>query len=457
MQPTRLAQQTAPTVVESGQALANRRIPDGRPTHNDHRKPGDVTESNWAANLDYAATAVHRPVSVEEVQELVAAHPRVRPLGTRHSFTDIADSPGGILISLEDLPADIQVDHDAGTVSVNPGTTYAVLAGRLEEEGLALPNLASLPHISIGGAIATATHGSGDTNGILATSVAAIEVVRGDGSLTRVDRTSTDLPALAVGLGAFGVYTRVELDVEPTYAVAQHIYTNASWESTIEDLDEIMASAYSVSLLGDIGASRMRNLWLKHKIGREPRGFPSTIHGGSRIDDTALPHGHSLTRIGGVPGPWSRRMAHFRPDAPPSAGGDELQTEYFVDRRHGRDAMRVLRSMGDRISPHLRAMEIRSLAADDLWLSPAYRRPSLCLGFTWHKHPEAVEALLPEIEAALDDFEPRPHWGKLFALGDLADRFPRLGDFLGLAAAYDTTRTFWNPFMDRLAGSEGQD
>ncbi len=407
---------------------------------------------NWADNLTYSSDAVHMPASVEEVQELVAAHRKVKALGTRHSFTDIADSPGGAQISLRGLEPDITIDADARTVSVTAGTTYGVLARHLHAAGWGLENLGSLPHISVGGATATATHGSGDTNRVLSASIAAVDLVTADGSLRRIDRTNPDLAALAVGLGAFGVIARLELDIQPTYQVSQHVYAAASWDQVFDAFDDVMASAYSVCVLGDIGGENIGLLWFKHRVnqGTAPDEAPESAYGGSWFDGSDLEDGHSLTAMGGVPGPWSERLAHFRPDGVPSAGGDELQTEYFVPRRHGVDALRAVRAMGDRISPHLHGCEIRTLAADDLWMSPAYERDSVCIGFTWGKEPEAVIPLLPDIEAALAPFELRPHFGKLFSMPNVADRFPRAGEFLDLAARYDPDRKFWNPFLERL-------
>lgn len=412
-----------------------------------------MDQTNWASNLTYRANAVHSPDSVESVQELVARFPKIRALGTRHSFSDVADSPGGELVSVARLAPGIVVGDNGRSVSVTAGTRYGVLATDLEDRGLALENLGSLPHISVGGATATATHGSGDSNGVLSTSVSAIEVVQADGSLIQVDRSSTALAALAVGLGAFGIITRIELDVQPSYRVRQDVYRDALWDQVIDGLDEVMAAAYSVCLIGDIGSPVLDTLWMKQRLASDDGSAPSSMCGGTWWDDADLPPDHALTVRGGIPGPWSERMAHFRPDAPPSAGGDELQTEYFVGRDHGPAALRTLRLMGDRISPHLRAMEIRSVAADDLWMSPAFERASLSLGFTWRKHPAEVLALLPDIEAALALFEPRPHWGKLFAMQHLDDRFPRLDDFVELAHEYDPARKFWNPFLDRLVNN----
>ena len=257
--------------------------------------------------------------------------------------------------------------------------------------------------------------------------------------------------------------TRLVLDMQPTYLVRQDVYRNAPWDTVLDAFDEVMASAYSVSLIGDFGRPVIRELWQKAQVEsvsdghQEPEPVPETLHGGTWYDDAEEPPDHALTVRAGIAGPWSDRLPHFRLDAPPSAGGDELQTEYFVDRQHAVDALRTLRSLGDRISPHLHATEIRTAASDDLWLSPAYERDSLCIGFTWRKHPTAVMALLADIEAALATYEPRPHWGKLFVFDDddLVRRFPRLPDFLDLTAAYDPTGKFSNAFIQRHRARPG--
>ena len=415
---------------------------------------------NWAGNLAYSADSVHHPTSVVEVQELVARLSRVKALGTRHSFNTVADSPGGALISLSELAPEVTIDAEAMTVSVTGGTRYGVLAAELQSQGYALHNTGSLPHISVAGATATGTHGSGDRHGILSTAVSAVELVRADGSLVRVDRSNPELKALAVGLGAFGVITRLVLDMQPTYLVRQDVYRNAPWDTVLEAFDEVMASAYSVSLIGDFGSPVLRELWQKTRVesvpaaDSQPEPVPASLHGGTWYDDAEEPPDHTLNVRAGIPGPWSDRLPHFRLDAAPSVGGDELQTEYFVDRRHAVNALRTLRSLGDRISPQLHATEIRTVASDDLWLSPAYERDSLCIGFTWRKHPTEVMALLPDIEAALAPYEPRPHWGKLFVFNDedLARRFPRLPEFLDLASTYDPTGKFSNAFIDWGSG-----
>ena len=379
----------------------------------------------------------------------------MRALGTRHSFSNVADSPGGELISLSRLAPEITIDRTESTVTVTGGTSYGVLAAELERNGYALHNMGSLPHISVAGATATGTHGSGDSNGILATAIRAVELVTADGSLVTVDQSNPDLAAVAVGLGAFGIITRVTLAIGPSFVVRQDVYQGAPWDVVVGSLDEVMASAYSVSLMTDFASSAFGAIWQKAITApdADPTAAPQSLYGGTWDDDAGLPAGHNLNMRAGVPGPWSERIPHFPLDSEPSAGGDELQSEYFVDRHHGAAALEALRAMGERISPHLRTAEIRTAAADELWMSPAYRRNCLCIGFTWHKHPAEVAALLPDLEAALAPYEPRPHWGKLYALDevDLSELLPRLGDFLGVVNAYDPDGKFSNPFLRRLA------
>ena len=418
--------------------------------------------TNWAGNQTYHAVAVRHPGSLTELQELVAAEPRIRALGTRHSFSAIADSPG-VLVSLDALRPEISVDPAGRTVSVCAGTRYGVLAAELQAHGFALANLASLPHVSVAGGTATGTHGSGDRNGVLATSITAVELVTADGSLVTVDRSNPDLAAVAVGLGAFGVISRLTLAIEPSFLVRQDVFVNAPWDPVLDRLDEVMASAYSVSLMGSFAGPVITQLWQKSRLpvdDLEPVGgiVRQAEFGGTWYDDAHLPADTGLNPRAGIPGPWSERLPHFRLDSAPSVGGNELQTEYFVGRAAGADALRVLRSLGEQIAPHLHAAEIRTVAADHLWLSPAFERDSLCIGFTWRNHRADVDALLPVIEAALAPFEPRPHWGKLWAMSpaEQAGRFPRLGDFTNLVRRYDPTGNFHNPLLQGVFDLAGR-
>jgi alditol oxidase len=291
-----------------------------------------VELTNWVGNFTYGAETVHYPTSVADVQELVARLPRAKALGTQHSFNDIADCTGA-LVSLSKMAPAITVDVKAMTVSVTGGTPYGVLAAELHSQGYALHNTGSLPHISVAGATATGTHGSGDCNGILSTAVSAVELVKSDGSLVTVDRVNPDLKALAVGMGAFGIITRLVLDIQPTYMVRQDVYRDAPWDTVLDGLDEVMASAYSVSLLGDLGSPVIRELWQKPVWSRSLTDTsspsrcrrPCTAALGTTTPRN-LPSTASTSRAG-VAGPWSERLPHFRLDAPPSVGGDEPQSD----------------------------------------------------------------------------------------------------------------------------------
>jgi alditol oxidase len=409
-------------------------------------------DRNWAGNLTYSGRVV-RPANVAEVQETVATTiGPLRALGSRHSFNDIADSPG-VLLSLEDLPPEVEFNSDIDTVSVSAGTRYGVLAESLRERGLALANLASLPHISVAGAVATGTHGSGDRNGNLATSVAALDVVGADGELRRVSRGDAEFAGSVVALGTLGVVTRVTLDVRPTFELRQDVYPGVPWAPVLDDLDAVLASGYSVSLFTDWSGDDIGQVWVK-SAGTTP---PDDLHG-ARPATTALhmlagEPADAVTEQLGVPGPWLDRLPHFRLGHKPSAGA-ELQSEYLVPREHAIEAIGVLRTMGLRIAPLLHVSEIRSVAADELWLSGGYGHDVVALHFTWRLDPAGVGALLPAIEAELLPLGARPHWGKVFAATarELASLYPKWTDFAELRRTTDPRDRFANAFTRRVLG-----
>ncbi|WP_158372892.1 FAD-binding protein [Cellulosimicrobium cellulans] len=416
-----------------------------------------MTLTTWAGNLTYAAARVHEPRTVEEVQEVVAAARHVRALGTRHCFNDLADTPHD-LVRLDGLDPDARVDAAARTVTVSAGTRYGTLGQALHAQGWALHNLASLPHISVAGAVATGTHGSGDRSRNLAAAVAGLDLVTADGSLRHLARGDADFPGAVVALGALGIVVRVTLDVEPTYDVAQEVHTDLPWDAVLEHLDEITGSADSVSLFTDWAGPAVRQVWRKTRVAPgaayEPRAelfgarpAPGPLHPLPGIDPV------NCTQQLGVPGPWHERLPHFRLDFTPS-NGDELQTEYLVPRAHAVEAIEAMRGLAPLVAPLLQVAEIRTMAGDDLWLSGAEGGDRVGLHFTWLPRQAEVEAVLPRIEAALAPFGARPHWGKLFAsVGgpgvDPRQLYPRLDDFRALVARTDPEGTFRNAFVDR--------
>lgn len=414
-------------------------------------------ERNWAGNLTYRAARLHRPASVAELQELVAGSERVKALGSRHCFNDIADTTGDLVV-LDGLPGTAEFDLDddgTGTVVVPGGMRYSELVGHLARRGLALPNLASLPHITVAGATATGTHGSGNRTGSLGTSVVGLELVRSDGVLVPIPDDDADLAGAVVHLGALGVVTRLRLRVQPTFDVRNTVYVDLTWDRFLADLDAVADAAYSVSVFTDW--HRITQVWVKSRPD-DPTVVPEDFFGAraATVPTSMLPGApvENLTEQLGVPGEWHERLPHFRAGFTPSRG-DELQTEYFVARTHGQAACEALRGLADRIEPVLHVSEIRTVAADDLWLSPAYGTDVLALHFTWLPDEPRVREVLPRIEAALEPFGARPHWGKLFTTGrdELAALYPRMADFRELVRRFDPRGAFGNDFLDRTVGS----
>jgi alditol oxidase len=389
--------------------------------------------------------SVHRPSTLAELQEIVAAARQVRAIGSRHSFNDIADAEEQVALTA--LPADVFVDRDAATVSFGAGLTYGELAGALEREGVALHNLASLPHISVAGAVATATHGSGDANGNLATAVAALELVTSSGELVTAARGDTDFDGMVVGLGALGVVTRLTLDVEPAYEVRQRVFEELAWDALFEHFDAITGSGYSVSVLSYLGDT-VDQVWVRSRVTDEPEVVREDLFGArpatvERHPILGLDPVNCTPQLG-RPGPWSGRLPYFRMGFTPSAG-EELQSEYLVPREHAGAAIEAVRALADRIRPVLHVCEIRTIAADRLWMSPQYGRDSVGIHFTWALEPEAVAHVLADLEPALEPFEPRPHWGKLFLH---APRYERLPDFARLAETLDPRGALRNAWLE---------
>jgi len=411
---------------------------------------------NWAGNQDYGAARFHHPATVTEVQALVAGASTVRAVGARHSFTGVAATSGDLL-TLDRLDRVLAIDPARRTVTVEAGIRYGQLGPQLHAAGFALHNTASLPHITVGGACATATHGSGVGNGNLATAVAALELVTADGELVTLsrERDGDSFLGAIVGLGGLGVVTTLTLDLVPTFAVAQMVYENLPLATLVADFAAIMGGGYSVSLFTDWRIDRVKQVWVKRRVaeGAAPASgddyFGATSADGPR-HLAGHPATESCTQQLGVPGPWHERLPHFRPDGLPVIGA-ELQSEYFVPRQHAPAVALALAVLGERLAPVMQSAEVRSIAADDLWLSPCYQRDSVAFHFTWHPDLPAVAAVLPLIEAQLDPFDARPHWGKLFAATPerLRELYPRLPDFGALQRRLDPAGKFRNAFLDR--------
>ena len=416
---------------------------------------------NWAGNVEYSTGDIRHPTSAEEIVAIVtaaaAAGQPVKALGSRHSFSTVADTEG-VLVALDRLQVEPTVQStDDGTVvsvRVGAGSTYAEVGAFLAGHGLALANLASLPHISVAGAVQTGTHGSGVKNGSLASSVVAFDIVRASGQLDTVREHDADFTASVVGIGALGIATAVTLRVQPDYQISQYVHEGLSWSTALANWPAIMSSAYSVSVFTTFQGENTHQIWSKRRVDVDAPELDLTALGA--VEATVAVHplpgvaADSVTGQLRAPGPWNERLSHFRSDFQPSHG-EEIQSEYLIPAEHAVAAITALREIGGRIAPLLYVSELRSVAADAAWLSPSYARDSLAIHFTWKPLPAEVLAVLPLIEHTLEPFAPRPHWGKVFTMSPAALRraYPRLNDFAALVRRVDPDGRFENAYLKR--------
>jgi len=416
----------------------------------------DEKIKNWAGNFEYSTNKIQYAKSIEEVQQFVKQHKKFKVLGTKHCFNNIADSKDNF-ISLTQLDQPIELDKNKRTVTVGGGIRYGVLADYLQREGFALHNLASLPHISVAGSTATATHGSGNKNGNLSSAVVALEIVTADGKLISLSREKDGEQFLGavVNLGGIGVVTKVTLDVQPTFMVKQNVFENLAFENLKDNFDKIMSAGYSVSLFTDWQNKNFSEVWIKSRIDQSTNEeMRSDFFGAKPATKNVHPiislSAENCTEQMGVPGPWHERLPHFKMGFTPSSG-KELQSEYFVPRNHAYEAIMGVEKLHEQITPHIMITEIRTIDADNFWMSPCYKQPSATIHFTWQQDWPAVKKLLPLIEEQLAPFNAKPHWGKLFRMqpSHLKSLYPRLSEFQQLLNHYDPQRKFANEYLER--------
>jgi alditol oxidase len=416
--------------------------------------PEKTMRTNWAGNFRYGTDNVYQPDSIQSLQDIIKSNKHLKALGSRHSFNAIADSDAA-QVSMAGFNKVINLDKEGSTVTVGAGIKYGELCTFLHENGFAIHNLASLPHISVAGACATATHGSGLRNGSLASEVTAIEFVDGRGELVHLSKPGNPgvFEGAVVNLGALGITTAITLAVQPAFNMRQHVYLNMPMTALQDHFMEIMSAGHSVSLFTDWRNKNINQIWIKSKVVAGELGTTSTDFFGSK---PATINMHPLADLSaenctiqlGVEGPWYERMPHFRMGFTPSSG-KELQSEYFIPIDDAYNGFTAIEKLSERIYPYLFISEIRTIDADEFWMSPFYKKPSVAFHFTWKQDWENVQPLLPQIEAALAPYDVRPHWGKLFSMEPavLRSRIERLDDFKSLVAKHDPEGKFQNDFI----------
>ncbi|CAN5520924.1 alditol oxidase [soil metagenome] len=400
---------------------------------------------NWAGNFEFQGR-VERALDVATLQALVVTEPRLKPFGMRHSFTQIANTDG-VCVDLSAWKG-IEIDASNLTGRVQPGVTYAELGAALRAKGLAVPNYASLPHVTIVGVVMTSTHGSGISNPSLSISFLRMEMVDGAGELVSTDANPS---AMTVSLGALGIVTSLELQVVPEFEVFQKVYLEVELSTSFAEFSEVMGCGYSVSLFTDWSNTKHNQLWVKSKS-----QLPDQLFGkaASLVPCHPVPgmEAENCTVQLGIPGPSAERLPHFKSEFMPSAG-EELQSEFIVERSLAIEAIAAIRALGAEITPLLYVGEIRTVAQDSFWMSPFYERDAVAFHFTWKPEWEAVRLVLAKIEAALPT--PRPHMGKLFTMdpAEVMASYPRSADFGDVVRAFDPEGKFRNPFLDSLLGA----
>ncbi|GAE92269.1 xylitol oxidase [Gracilibacillus boraciitolerans JCM 21714] len=418
-----------------------------------------TTYQNWAKNYTYNANKWEEPDTIEQMKEVVKQNNKLRVVGSRHSFNDIADSEE-TMISLQKFNRVIGLDREHLTVTVEAGIIYSDLSHYLQQNGFALQNMASLPHISVAGACATATHGSGNQNSNLSTSIREMEVISSTDEIVTFSREKNEQEmngGAAVSLGGLGVIIKLTLDIVPTFDIKQNVYENLAFNELEDNFDNIFSSAYSVSLFTDWKDDTFNYAWLKHAITADTDSTEaaSTFYGAT----LAMEKRHPIPGIGGaehctdqlgIAGPWLDRLPHFRMDFTPS-NGQELQSEYILDRSHAYQALKAISLIRAEIASLLQISEIRTIAKDNLWMSSCYKQDSVAIHFTWKDDWESVQKVLPKIEEALAPFNARPHWGgKLFTMEpkQVQSLYEKLPDFQKLLQQYDPQGKFRNKFMN---------
>jgi xylitol oxidase len=252
-----------------------------------------------------------------------------------------------------------------------------------------------------------------------------------------------------------GVVTKITLDVIPAFQMSQIVYDNLPLVQLKDHFDEIFSSSYSVSLFTDWKNSTFNQVWLKRRITNqvstpvEPEFFGATQASEHRHPVPGYTSENCNEQMG-IPGPWHERLPHFRMDFTPSAG-EELQSEYFVPRHDAYLALCAIDRVREYISPLLYVSEVRTIAEDNLWMSPCYKQDSVSIHFTWKANGVAVQQVLPIVEKQLAPFHARPHWGKLFAMPStqLQLLYEKLPDFQQLLLQCDPQGKFCNAFLNK--------
>jgi FAD-linked oxidoreductase len=426
--------------------------------------------TNWARTATAVPSSVARPGSLGEIVETVQGSPKVKVLGSGHSFTEIAVAHQATAVDLGGWTGIESADREDGLVTVRAGTTLKELNAKLDRLGLAMTNLGDIDAQTVAGAISTGTHGTGAKLGGLATQVAGLELVLADGSVVRcsADERPDLFNAARVGLGALGVISTVTLRCEPAFCLVADERPEPL-DGVIEQLDQLVT-----------GHDHMEFYWFPYgrkalvkRNDRLPLDAPVRPLSPARrffeytvMENTALA---AMCGIGRTVRPLIKPLNRLASTAlSPRNYSDAshrvfvtarnvrfVESEYAVPRESIRDVLGELRALVPKLPYSIMLpVEVRVAAADDIWLSTAYQRDSAyfaihqSLGLPYQEYFDGFEAIVAQVGG-------RPHWGKMHSLGatELRARYPRFDDFRKVRDEVDPGRVFTNAYLERVLDS----
>jgi xylitol oxidase len=497
----RRAPMSAPSIGSAGQSETDESLAPTPEPEEEIDEHGTIQAEDATDPVAARTMEVVMPATIEELQRAVKDADKVRIYSPHRSFATVVDTDG-VLICLDEITWDdsiLQIDAHKRRVTCSAFMTCSDLAAYLEQQGWALQNLPSSLNISMAGAVIAGAHGSGDSCSMLATSVEAVDYVDADGCL--VATTERDLPSSSLGaaadpalqalmLGSLGVLVQLTLRIEPRFHIRQDVYLNIPWKSywkeaptftgtgntfqpaTFDEaalIDDVFAEAYSVSVfVGDWGSDYISQAWFKRKVPIAHDGHSGTLppaarelFGGRLSSMTVHPipseSGGACTAQGEPAASSPFRLPHFNTSTSTAQRDDQLFSEYFLPREHAVDALRALRAIAIIIQPVLKVSELRSVSADEFWMSPHYRRPSFAISFVWSCNVKSAIKTLLHIERALMPFAPRPNWGSLFiSFGpEIPLSLPSSAKYRSLLVSLDPTGKFRSHYVNRFVFGNG--
>uniref|UniRef100_A0A183BXR1 FAD-binding PCMH-type domain-containing protein n=1 Tax=Globodera pallida TaxID=36090 RepID=A0A183BXR1_GLOPA len=412
-------------------------------------KPDAIKLHNWGGNFYFCTQNIQYPRTTAQVQQIVKRAKKLRVIGNRHSFSKIGDSCGTILSTLG-MNSIIKIDRATFTVTVQPGITYTDLAPILYTNKLALPNLAALAEISVGGATQTCTHGSGLGHANLATQIRSMQIVLADGTIAQFGPNNAQLGAVACGLGAFGVVTEIELNVVPAYDTISYAFANMPTENLYAHFDEILRLGYKTEMLNTLSNSSVWTLTIVTVVANskddEKMKHMSSLFGAVRILEPLTIMQTELNKVQ----PWYYGLVLLRTGMSGN-DGNEIESEFFIPYNHGVPAIKAISTLYPLIRPLISNLLIRTIKEDNLWMSMHNGNvPTVAIHFTWVNNLALVNPALAQVEQILAQFGARPHWAKHFTMqpNQFLHTYTRLNDFRKLADELDPKHKFRNEFLD---------